>query len=85
MGSVGNTKYENISSFLDRAIGDNDKIRIESNDMESLSGTKAEVINSSRFKKYFSDMYFLRFKIEGNTVIIEGTTQSSKVDSYRRR
>ena len=85
MGSIGNSSLESVNDFLNRAVGANNRVRIEANDMESIVGTKAEVQSNDRFNKLFSNMYFGKFEMQGNEVVITAVGDSDIAKRMRRR
>lgn len=85
MGSVGTSSLESVNDFLNRAVGASNRVRIEANDMESIVGTKAEIQNDSRFNRLFSNMYFGKFEMRGNEVVITAVGDSGTAKKMRRR
>ena len=76
---------ESVQEFLDRAVSDNTIVRIEANDMLPIQGTKSELLNNSRFKKIYSNMYFGTFKLVGREVHIQATGNSDTAERMKRR
>lgn len=84
-GSGSRNSSESVEEFLNRAVGDNDIVRIEGNDMLPIKGTKSEVLKDSRFKKTYSNMYFGTFKVVGREIHIQATGNSDTAERLKRR
>ena len=65
---------ETVTSFISRAVGEYDRIRVEASDMLPIKGYKDEVIKEINSKP--ECLFIDGFTVEKNEVIIQASFQS---------
>ena len=59
MGSTGKTStVETVREFIERAVGENDRVIVYRNDAEAITGTARQVLNDKRLDGYFAGFSF---------------------------